>query len=414
MSEPTEASVRDEVHAWLEANWDPERSLLEWRRLLADSGWGCPTWPEESFGRGLPLKLADVVTAEFRRIGAVGIAGGSGVGLAGPTILEHGSDELRRRLLRPMITGEHTWCQIFSEPGSGSDLAGLTTRADFDGEDWVVNGQKVWNTSAHHARYGMLLARTNWDVPKHRGITYFAIEMQQPGVEVRPLRQMNGHASFNEVFFNDARVSPADVIGEVGQGWTVALATLAHERRMAGGVGGTTRGQGRAIEEYRAEQARVMEPYSWYPQRAGRVDLVVERARATGRNTDPLVRQEIAKLIAMSRAAGWTAQRARAARRLGRPPGPEGSLGKLSSSNIARAAAHVHTLISAADAMLSGVDGALDGTVAEILVSVPAQSIAGGTDEIQRDIISERVLGLPREQAVDIGRPFRDVPKNLG
>ena len=414
MSEPTEESVREEVRAWLEANWNPELSLLEWRNLLADSGWGCPTWPEQWFGRGLPVKVADVVSAELRRIGAVGVAGGGGMGLAGATILEHGSDEIKRRLLRPIITGEHTWCQLFSEPGSGSDLAGLTTRADFDGEVWIVNGQKVWNTSAHHARYGMLLARTNWDVPKHRGITYFAIEMQQPGVTVRPLRQMNGHASFNEVFFNDARVSPDDVIGEVGQGWTVALATLAHERRLAGGFGRTVTGEGRAIDEYRAEQVQVMEPYTWYPQRAGRVDLVVERARATGRNTDPVVRQEIARLLAMTRAAEWTAQRARAARRLGRPPGAEGSIGKLSSSNVARAAAHVHTLISDTESMLSGQDGAMQGLIAEILVSVPAVSIAGGTDEIQRNIISERVLGLPRDHSVDAGRPFRDVPKNLG
>ena len=414
MGEPTEESVREEVRAWLEANWNPEMSLLEWRNLLADSGWGCPTWPEHAFGRGLPVKLADVVSAEFRRIGAVGVATGGGMALAGPTILEHGSDEMKRRLLRPLITGEHTWCQLFSEPGSGSDLAGLTTRADFDGEAWIVNGQKVWNTSAHHARYGMLLARTNWDVPKHRGITYFAIEMEQQGVTVRPLRQMNGHASFNEVFFNDARVLPDDVIGEVGQGWTVALATLAHERRLAGGFGRAVTGEGRAIDEYRAEQARVMEPYTWYPQRAGRVDLVVERARATGRSADPVVRQEIARLLAMTRAAEWTAQRARAARRLGRPPGAEGSIGKLSSSNIARAAAHVHTLISDTESMLSGQDGAMDGVIAEILVSVPAVSIAGGTDEIQRNIISERVLGLPREQSVDAGRPFRDVPKNLG
>lgn len=413
MTEPTEERVRREVRAWLEANWDEELSLLEWRGRLADSGWGCPSWPVEWFGRGLPAGFESVVTQEFHRMGAVGTGGGGGMGLAAPTLLEHGSDELKQRLLRPIITGEHSWCQLFSEPGSGSDLAGLTTRAEFDGEAWVVNGQKVWNTSAHHAHYGMLLARTDWDVPKHRGITYFAIEMQQPGVTVKPLRQMNGHESFNEVFFNDARVAPENVIGEVGQGWTVALATLAHERRMAGfGFGRSIRGAGRAIEEYNAEQALVMEPYTWYPQRAGRVDLVIEQAKANGRNHDPVVRQAIAKLLAMTRAAEWTAQRARAARKLGRPPGAEGSIGKLASSNIARSAAAVHTLISGASSMLSGEDSEQGGIIAEILVSVPAQSIAGGTDEIQRNIISERVLGLPREPAVDVGRPFRDVPKN--
>ena len=169
-------------------------------------GLGLPDVAGEWLGRGLPVALGDVVAEEFERVGAVGPPSGGGMTLAAPTILEHGSDELKRRLLRPIVTGEDTWCQLFSEPGSGSDLAGLTTRAELDGDEYVVNGQKLWSTSAHHARYGMLLARTNWDVPKHRGITYFALEMHQPGVVVRPLRQMNGYASFNEVFLNDARV----------------------------------------------------------------------------------------------------------------------------------------------------------------------------------------------------------------
>jgi alkylation response protein AidB-like acyl-CoA dehydrogenase len=413
VSESSEDGVRDEVRAWLEANWNPEMSLHDWRELLADSGWGCPSWPLEWYGRGLAVQFESVVSQEFRRAGAVGVPAGGGVGLAAVTILAHGSDELKRRLLRGIVTGEETWCQLFSEPGSGSDLAGLTTRADFDGENWIINGQKVWNTSAHHAEWGMLLARTNWDVPKHSGISYFAFPMRQPGVTVRPLKQMNGHASFNEVFINDARVSPQNVIGEVGQGWTVALTTLAHERRLAAGMGRRQLGEGRALDEYRAEQAELMAPYVWYPQRAGRVDLVVERAKATGRNTDPVLRQEIARLLAVSRASEWTARRAAAARALGRPPGPEGSLAKLASSHVARAAAHVHTRISGAESMLSGGDGAMDGVIAEILVSVPGQSIAGGTDEIQRNIIAERALGLPKGPAVDAGKPFREVSRNV-
>ncbi len=413
MSESSEDGVRNEVRAWLEANWNPEMSLHDWRELLADSGWGCPSWPLEWYGRGLAVQFESVVSQEFRRAGAVGVPAGGGVGLAAVTILAHGSDELKRRLLRGIVTGEETWCQLFSEPGSGSDLAGLTTRADFDGENWIINGQKVWNTSAHHAEWGMLLARTNWDVPKHSGISYFAFPMRQPGVTVRPLKQMNGHASFNEVFINDARVSPQNVIGEVGQGWTVALTTLAHERRLAAGMGRSQKGEGRALDEYRAEQAELMAPYVWYPQRAGRVDLVVERAKATGRNTDPVLRQEIARLLAVSRASEWTARRAAAARALGRPPGPEGSLAKLASSHVARAAAHVHTRISGAESMLSGGDGAMDGVIAEILVSVPGQSIAGGTDEIQRNIIAERALGLPKGPAVDAGKPFREVSRNV-
>src|SRR5688572_9483614 len=273
----TADDARAEVRAWLEANWDPDRSLLEWRSLLADSGWGVPTWPSQWYGRDLPPVLADTVSREFERIGAVGTPAGSGVGLAAPTILEHGSDDLKARLLRPIVTGEHTWCQLFSEPGSGSDLAGLTTKAELDGDEWVVTGQKVWNTSAHHAQLGMLLARTDWDVPKHRGITYFAIEMEQPGVEVRGLRQMNGHASFNEVFFDEARVPAANVIGEVGNGWAVALATLAHERRFnpapqRGSGAERPDRTGRCHREAAAETAEHYEPYKWYPQRAGRVD----------------------------------------------------------------------------------------------------------------------------------------------
>jgi len=413
---PAEQSVREEVRAWLDANWNPERSLIEWRALLAETGWGCPTWPPEWYGRGLSPALGDVVAEEFRRVGAVGIAQGGGTMLAAVTLLDHASDEQKRRLLRPIITGEDTWCQLFSEPGSGSDLAGLTTRADRDGDEWVVNGQKVWTTSAHHARYGLLLARTDWGVPKHGGITYFLIEMQQPGVVVRPLRQMNGHASFNEVFFTDARVSTANILGGLGNGWAVALTTLAHERRLADGIRAMVRsagGTGRIFDEYRAELVSAMEPYRWYPQRAGRPDLVVERAKATGRSSDPAVRQEMAKLLVMVRAAEWTARRAKEGRARGRTPGPEGSLGKLAASNVARAAARVHTLISRTDAMLSGSDGALGGVIAEVLLSVPAVSIAGGTDEIQRNIIGERVLGLPKEPAEDVGKAFRDVRKNV-
>ena len=413
----TEADVATEVRAWLEAHWNPERSLLEWRGLLADSGWGVPTWPSRWYGRDLPPVLAEVVSREFDRAGAVGTPAGSGVGLAAPTILEHGSEDLKARLLRPIVTGEHTWCQLFSEPGSGSDLAGLTTRAELDGDEWVISGQKVWNTSAHHAQFGMLLARTDWDVPKHRGISYFALEMQQPGVEVRGLRQMNGHASFNEVFLDEARVPVANVIGDVGNGWAVALATLAHERRFnpAPQRGGRAAARtGRCHREAAAETAEHYEPYKWYPQRAGRVDLVPERAKATGANLDPTIRTGIAQLVELTRTSQWTAQRARAARALGRPPGPEGSLGKLASSEIARTAARLHTRIAGAHGMLRGDDDGTSGVVAEVLVSVPAVSIAGGTDEIQHNILGERILGLPKEPQVDRDLPFRDVPRNAG
>jgi alkylation response protein AidB-like acyl-CoA dehydrogenase len=410
----TREDVRAELRAWLTENWDPELRLVEWRTRLADAGWACPTWPEQWCGRGLRPEVAAVVDQELTDVGAVGIPDGVGMGLAAPTMLEHASGDVKARFLRRTVTGELKWCQLFSEPGAGSDLAGLTTRAERDGDQWIVNGQKVWNTSAHHADVGLLLARTDWDVPKHRGITCFVVPMRQPKVEVRPLRQMNGHASFNEVFFDGAEVPIDDVIGEVGGGWAVALTTLAHERRLAPARWGIalTGAPGRCAREAAEEAAVAVAPYTWYPQRAGRPDLVVERARETGTSADPVVRQHVARVVSMTRVAQWTQQRAQAARALGRPPGPEGSLGKLASSNIARSSSLAHAAMTGADAMLTGPDSPLGGTIAEILVSVPAISIAGGTDEIQHNILSERILGLPKEPQLDRDQPFRDVPRN--
>jgi alkylation response protein AidB-like acyl-CoA dehydrogenase len=414
MDKVSDFQVRAEVRAWLEAHWDPELSLVEWRNKLADSGWGMPQWPREWYGRGLPVGLTRMVEEEFANIGAVGVARAGVRLLAAATLLQHGTDLHKKKFLRRILTGEDTWCQLFSEPGSGSDLAGATTRADFDGKNWIINGQKVWTTSAHHADFGMLLARTDWDAPKHEGMSYFLIEIKQPGVDVRPLKQMNGHASFNQVFFTDAKVLSENLVSAVGDGWKVAMTTLAHERRGADGL--TTpskRGarKGRIYIEERAEIDTAMQPYRWYPQRAGRVDLVIERAKETGSNKDPHVRQEIAKLMIMAKSAEWTARRARAAQQQGRPQGPEGSLGKLAASNVARAAAHVHTLMNGAEAMLTGKESPREGIIAEILVSVPATSIAGGTDEIQRNIIAERVLNLPKEPRFDTG-PFRNVRRN--
>jgi len=406
--------VRAELRGWLAANWDPGLGLLEWRTRLTDAGWACPTWPVQWSGRGWPAAMAAIVSEELAAVGAPGVPDGVGMLLAAPTILEHGPDAVRERFLRATVTGAVSWCQLFSEPGAGSDLAGLTTRSERDGDTWVVTGQKVWNTSAHHADYGLLLARTDWDAPKHRGLTYLALPMRQPGVEVRPLRQMNGHASFNEVFLDEARVPADHVIGAVGDGWTVALTTLAHERRLA-----THRNRlsepaapGRAVREAAADHAVAWAPYSWYPQRAGRPDLLVEHAGKAGRTTDPIVRQELARTISLAEVAKWTAARAIAARTLGRPPGPEGSIGKLASSAIARSAARTHALIAGPGAMTTGDDGPYDGVIAEVLVSVPAVSIAGGTDEIQRNILAERILGLPREPDPSRGQPFRTVPRN--
>lgn len=412
MSEYTEDSVRAEVRSWLEANWDPDLGLIEWRNRLIDARWGTPNWPRAWYGRDLPAGLLPVVEEEFNRIGAVGVAKLGIRVMAAATILAHGSDLQKGKFLRRSLTGEDAWCQLFSEPGSGSDVAGATTRADFDGDRWVVNGQKLWVTSAHKADWGLLLARTNWDKPKHEGLSYFILDMRQPGVQVQPLKQMNGHASFNQVFITDAIVPKVHLVDEVDRGWAVCTTTLMHERRAADGqrlAAEAVNKPGRCYEEERAEIATTMEPYKWYPQRQGRVDLLMPRARETGRIGEPAVRQELAKALILSKAADWTARRARAAQQQGKPQGPEGSLGKLAASHVARAAARAHTLLTGADALLSGEDGPMNGLIAEILVSTPATSIAGGTDEIQRNIIAERVLGMPKEISADAGRPFRDV-----
>ena len=313
------------------------------------------------------------------------------------------------------MTGEYTWCQLFSEPGNGSDLAGLTTRAERDGDEWIVNGQKLWSTSAHHADFGLLLARTDWDVPKHRGITYFVLPMHQPGVVVRPLRQMNGHASFNEVFLTDARVPNDNVVGAPGEGWrgrvddARARAAVPHRRARRA----PTRATVGPCARPRAESDEYFRTYRWYPQRAGRADLVVEMARETGRglrpDRPPAASPRSSRCNARTSGPRSTRTRPRVQ---GRPPGAEGSLGKLAASVVARAAADVHALIVGAPGMLTGPDSLRDGVIAEVLVSVPAQSIAGGTDEIQRNIIGERVLGLPKEPGSDRDLPFRDVARN--
>ena len=416
MSEWSPEKIAEEVNAWLDANWNPDLSLEEWRNVLVDGGWATPHWPAEFYGRDFTLEQSAVVGRIFSERGIVPVAQTGPRRLAAETILAMGNDDQKRRYLRPILTGEHSWCQLFSEPGSGSDLAGLSTKAELVDGNWIINGQKVWNTSAHHADYGILVARTNFDVPKHQGISYFLIDMHQSGVEVRQLKQMNGHASFNEVFMTDAVVPAEDLVGGEGNGWAVAKTTLSYERRLGGvsrSFGGVSSAKrGRVHEEYEREVEIANEPYTWYPQRQGRVDLVLPRARETGAISDPAVRQEIARLICLQRGATLASAAAEAKRKSGSNElVPAGSIGKLAASVIARQAAHVHTLISGADAMRGGPDSAEEGMVAEVLISVPAISIAGGTDEIQRNIISERVLAMPKEPRADTG-PFRDIKRN--
>lgn len=411
--EPTEHSIDQQVTAWLDEHWDPERPLAEWRGILVDAGWAKPSWSPQWHGRGLPAWSDIVVRDAFRSYGAVYIPPGSGVTLASPTIFNDGSDLLKEKFLRPTLTGELHWTQLFSEPGNGSDLAGLTTTATRDGDEWIINGQKVWSTSAHHADMAFIVARSDWDLPKHRGITYFLMDMQQPGIEVRGIKQMNNHSSFNEIFIENARIPDTWRVGDVGDGWRVARTTLSYERSLGGARPAVVPDKtGRTWAECNAEAEDFLKTYSWYPQRAGRADLTIPRAQELGLNTDPIVRQQLADLYAFRKTAEWTASRARAARALGRKPGPEGSIGKLAGSEIARRSAVIHASLTQSQGMLAGSDPYGDEIIAEVLISTPAVSIAGGTDEIQHNILGENMLGLPREPGPGRDTPFRDIARN--
>ncbi|MEC7828139.1 MAG: acyl-CoA dehydrogenase family protein [Actinomycetota bacterium] len=397
-----EEDFENDLRTWVRSNWSPTADLTEWRTLLAKSGWGCPSWPSKWFGKESPPKMDAVAKRILLEEGAVGVAAGVSMYLVAPTLLEWADDKQLDRYLLPILTGEHKWCQLFSEPGAGSDLAGLSTRAELDGDEWIVNGQKVWNSGAQKADFGILLARTSSDVSKHQGISFFLIPMKQDGIEVRPLHQMNGHSSFNEVFFDNARVPVENMVANSGDGWRVALTTLAHERSAVA----TPRPRfptldSPLVQRAQAEADEYFSTYRWYPQRAGRPKLVSSEAQRSGLNSDPLIRQDVAEVEEIRRTALWTTQRSRDARLSGKPPGPEGSVAKLNMSVIARASHAAHTSIAGAYGMLSGPNAPLEGLIAEVLISTPAQSIAGGTDEIQRNILGERVLGLPKEPQVE-------------
>jgi alkylation response protein AidB-like acyl-CoA dehydrogenase len=401
------------VRAWLKDNWDPELTLAEWWERLADSGWAVPTWPEEWFGRGLTGDLAAVVARELREAGAVGPPAGLGLMLAGPTIVAHGSDEQKRRYLRPIVTGQEAWCQLFSEPGAGSDLASLQARAVKDGDEWVVNGQKVWTSGAQVADLGMLLARTDVDVPKHRGITYFALEMDQPGVDVRPLREMTGRALFNEVFLDDARVPDDALIGGLNNGWMAAMTTLANERASLGGGGGGAAGIGVPGQKAGMLERRVGDLVrGGGSQRAlGARGFATMRkaAEAEGRTGDPHIRQALVELYTMEEISRFTVMRTKAAKAAGRGPGPEANTAKLSMSRMTRLSRDLGLEILGAKGMLHGADAPMGGMLQEMAIFAPAVSIYGGSDEVQKNIIGERVLGLPKEPSDDKTVAFKDL-----
>jgi len=407
------AALRLETRNWLRENWSEDLAVGEWWRLLAEAGYAFPTWPEGMGGRNLGRRAARAISEEIAEFGAAGPPGGVGQMVGGPVLLEHGTPEQRRRWIPALASGAESWCQLFSEPGAGSDLASLQLRARREGDHWILNGQKVWSREAEGADRGLALARTDPSVPKREGITFFVVDLDQPGVEVRPIRQMNGRATFNEVFLTDVVVPPGQVIGAVGEGWPLARASLAYERAEVGGAG-VVRPARMAVPGRRGGMlhrsiASLTEEYR-SAQRAAHVrrgvrtpDALTGLAREVGRTEDPLVRQRLAALYAAVETNRLRIRHARST------SGADASLGKLAGSDSGRQARDLSLSLLGAEGMLAGPETTGEGTFQQMALSVQSLSIAGGTDEIQRNLVGERLLGLPREPEVDRDVPFREL-----
>jgi alkylation response protein AidB-like acyl-CoA dehydrogenase len=409
--EDVDAGLADEVRAWLAQHWDPDLVVRDWWALVGAAGWSAPHFPREWGGGGYSRRSPLAVRAAFAEAGALQAPSGMGMLMAAPTILSHGTPEQIERHVPGVYGGTAAWCQLFSEPGSGSDLAGLTTRAVRDGDHWVVSGQKVWSSMAQDADYGMLLARTDPEAPKHAGISWFAFRMDQPGVTVRPLTEITGHAIFNEVFLDEAVVDDADLVGGLDNGWAVANTTLLFERTGIG-AGGTMAGfpppgtKGGFLDLRAGDAALIEEPEAG--SKVLTVPELFELARTTGRFDDPLIRQKLARLVSYSRTGEWTAKRTNYEMAKGRGGGFP-NIGKLAQTRIMKLSTELACDILGPDALLWHPDGPLQGRYAEALVFSVASSIYGGTDQIQRNVIGERALGLPREPDPNKGLPFREV-----
>lgn len=406
--------VRAEVKGWLAENWDPELTVRQWWSLLSNSGWQFPTWPKGLGGRDMTAAEARAVSAEVVDAGALGPPFGLGHVMGAPVVVQNGTTEQQERLVPPLANGTESWCQFFSEPDAGSDLAGLRTSAVRDGDEWVINGQKVWTSGAPVAERGMLVARSNWDAPKHRGLSYFIIDVDQPGIEIRPLKQMNGESSFSEVFFSDARVSHENLIGGEGSGWASAIATLAFERaglssRVPGLSVGRPGERGGILDKLAGEVAAAPEDTGLGRGTMRSAVALSGLAVELGANTDADIRQTLARLKTMNLTANWSAQRAREAAKAGHQPGSFANLAKLAGSDISRVARDLGPRIVGAYGMLAEFDAPRDGLVTDMVLGQPSASIAGGTDEVQRNIIGERGLGLAKDIQVDRDVPFKDV-----
>ncbi len=382
--------------AWLDAvdRNDPEalsvaRQSVDPDELwvgIAAAGLVTPTWPQEHGGLGLPSKIATAIGRTLGRYKVPRFNNPVGVDLCGPAILRWGTDAQKERYVRPIAAYQEIWCQLFSEPGAGSDLASLATRAVRDGDTWVVNGQKVWTSLGHIAAFGLLLARTDPDVPKHKGITAFLVPMDRPGVTIRPLRQITGDAEFCEVFLDDVQLDDSLRLGPVGEGWRVSTSVLMNERQSAGGSGANLPGTvaGRSIGALIQRHAPLI---------------------------DPVLRQRLVQAWIEDKLVSYTNQRAAARRRAGQPPGPEGSVVKLFFSEHTQRVQNLAADLEGPAAQAWPEDDRWLKNTAWSVIRVRSKTIAGGTSEVQRNILGERVLGLPREP--DIGRdlPWSQVPR---
>jgi alkylation response protein AidB-like acyl-CoA dehydrogenase len=370
---PAEQEFRDEVRAWLAAN-NPGREPADdreafefrraWQRTLNERGWAGLSWPTEYGGAGATLVEQAIFSEELARAGAPQMANVLGLAMGGPTVIAHGTEEQKQRFLQPILAADEIWCQGFSEPQSGSDLASLKTRAVRDGSGWVVTGQKVWTTYAHEAKWCMLLARTDAEAPKHRGLTYFLLDMEQEGVEVRPLVQITGDAEFNELFIEEARVPDENIVGGENNGWGVAITTLMHERA---GLAFTLQ-----VDVHIALRE------------------LQERIRELGLDADPVIRQRFAQLYVEAQVLRLNAYRGLTAVMKRGAPGPEGSLGKWHWAEVNQALAELAMDVAGSRAQLG------EDLWTHRFLRSRANSIEGGTTEILKNIVAERVLGLPR------------------
>lgn len=414
--------LETECQRWIAGNWSHELTLREWWRRLYDAGFAYPTWPVGFGGRASTAAEARAVAAVLAGAGTVAPPEGPGPDMGAPTLLEHATPDQQRRFVDPLGRGEVQWCQLFSEPGAGSDLASVATRAERDGDHFVVSGQKVWNSRADQSEWGMLLCRTDPNVPKHEGMSFLMIDMRQPGVEVRPLRQMNGEARFCEVFLTDARASVRDVVGPLGAGWKVARTTLAYERAStatgavrgalvvaAGALGGNLdRSVGELVDAWHGQGGR---PKRQPPLLSAKA--MIELARGCGATADPVLRDRLVRYVSHSDLYRYNGQRMRDLARAGQHSCIDGPVMKLDLAALAAESRDLSLALCGAGGMLWGESSSDGGAVARAALSSYVPALGGGTNEIQRNVIGERLLGLPREPSVDDGVPFGELRRSI-